>query len=46
MNLPAGLYENYPDRQDDNTHFQPEGAKEIARLVDKGLNELANKTQK
>ena len=33
MNLPAGVYEAYPDGQDDNTHFQPEGAKEVARLV-------------
>jgi lysophospholipase L1-like esterase len=33
MNLPAGVYEAYPDGQDDNTHFQPEGAKAVARLV-------------
>jgi lysophospholipase L1-like esterase len=45
MNLPAGMYEAYPDGQNDNTHFQPEGAKEIARLVFMGLSELANKKQ-
>lgn len=40
MNLPAGVYEAYPDGQKDNTHFQPEGAREVARLVFKGLQEL------
>jgi lysophospholipase L1-like esterase len=33
MNLPAGKYTAYPDGEEDNTHFQPEGAKEVARLV-------------
>lgn len=33
MNLPAGVYEAYPDGQSDNTHFQPEGARLVARLV-------------
>jgi lysophospholipase L1-like esterase len=33
MNLPAGAFEGYPNGQKDNTHFQPEGAVEIARLV-------------
>ncbi len=33
MNLPAGLYEAYPNGQNDNTHFQTEGAEEVARLV-------------
>ncbi|WP_035916869.1 rhamnogalacturonan acetylesterase [Flavimarina sp. Hel_I_48] len=37
MNLPAGKYEAYPDGQDDNTHFQPEGAEAVAQLV---FNEL------
>jgi len=48
MNLPAGKYEAYPDGQNDNTHFQPEGAKEVAGLVYKGLKEFAdnNKTTK
>jgi lysophospholipase L1-like esterase len=33
MNLPAGAFQAYPDGQKDNTHFQPEGAVEVARLV-------------
>ena len=40
MNLPAGKFEAYPDGQNDNTHFQPEGAKAVAQLVYKGLWEL------
>ena len=43
MNLPAGVYEAYPDGQHDNTHFQPEGAKAVAGLVFKGLKELTLK---
>jgi lysophospholipase L1-like esterase len=33
MNLPAGMYETYPEGQKDNTHFQPEGAQVVASLV-------------
>lgn len=33
MNLPPGKYEAYPEGQEDNTHFQPKGAKAIAQLV-------------
>lgn len=44
MNLPANTYEAYPDGQKDNTHFQPKGAVEVARLVFDGLQEL-NKTK-
>ncbi|KAA3437037.1 rhamnogalacturonan acetylesterase [Rufibacter hautae] len=40
MNLPAGQYKNYPEGQKDNTHFQPEGAKEVARLVFQGMKAL------
>ncbi|MFC6998914.1 rhamnogalacturonan acetylesterase [Rufibacter roseus] len=43
MNLPAGKYKNYPEGQKDNTHFQPEGAKEVARLVFEGMKTLAAK---
>lgn len=42
MNLPAGKYVAYPDGQNDNTHFQPQGATEVARLVFNGLKELSN----
>ncbi len=40
MNLPAGKYEAYPEGQSDNTHFQPEGATAVARLVFEGLQDL------
>lgn len=40
MNLPAGKYEAYPEGQSDNTHFQPEGAREVARLVFEGMQSL------
>lgn len=40
MNLPAGKYEAYPDGLDDNTHFQPEGAKAIAQLVFDAMKKL------
>jgi lysophospholipase L1-like esterase len=40
MNLPAGIYEAYPEGQKDNTHFQPEGATALARLIFEGMQEL------
>jgi lysophospholipase L1-like esterase len=40
MHLPAGKYEAYPEGQEDNTHFQPAGAKAVAQLVFDGLKEL------
>jgi len=40
MNLDSAKYEAYPKGQKDNTHFQPEGAKEVARLVYQGLKEI------
>lgn len=40
MNLPAGTYEAYPEGENDNTHFQPEGAKAVAQLVFDALKEL------
>lgn len=42
MNLPAGIYRAYPDGQDDNTHFQPAGAREVARMVFDGLKQVSN----
>ncbi len=42
MNLPPGKYQAYPEGLSDNTHFQPEGAREVARLVYQGLKELKN----
>jgi lysophospholipase L1-like esterase len=40
MNLSAGKYAAYPEGQKDNTHFQPEGATEVARLVYEGMKRL------
>lgn len=41
MNLPAGKYKAYPEGQNDNTHFQPEGARAVAQLVFDGMKALA-----
>lgn len=46
MNLPAGVYEAYPEGQSDNTHFQPEGAKAVAQLVFNGLKTLKKTNKK
>ncbi|QHL86725.1 GDSL family lipase [Nibribacter ruber] len=40
MNFPAGQYKNYPEGQNDNTHFLPAGAQEVARLVFQGMKTL------
>ncbi|WP_372648127.1 rhamnogalacturonan acetylesterase [Draconibacterium sp.] len=45
MNLPAGKFEAYSDGQNDNTHFQPEGAKAVAGLVLQGLIDLTDTTE-
>ena len=33
MNFDSGLYPNYPDGDDDNTHLRPYGAKTIAKII-------------
>lgn len=40
MNLPSGLYPNYPNGQADNTHLQPEGARVFGGLIARALYEL------
>ena len=40
MNFEAGLYEAYPEGSNDNTHFQPDGAKAVAELVYNSLKTL------
>lgn len=40
MNLPAGKFASCPDGKTDNTHFQTEGAKQIARLVFEAMCQL------
>lgn len=46
MNLPAGKYVAYPEGQKDNTHFQPEGATEVARLVFEAMKRLNSSSGK
>jgi len=41
MNIPEGKYEAYPEGVKDNTHFQMEGAIEVARLVYLGMKNLS-----
>ncbi|NJW52101.1 rhamnogalacturonan acetylesterase [Salinimicrobium oceani] len=45
MNFGPGKYEAYPEGSSDNTHFQPEGARAVARLVYEGLEELNESMQ-
>lgn len=40
MNFDKGIYDNYPDGKDDNTHLRPEGAMCFAGLLAKALKEL------
>ncbi len=40
MNFEAGLYENYPEGKEDDTHLRPEGARFIADLVAKELKKF------
>jgi len=40
MNFGPGLYDNFPNGKEDNTHLRPEGAEWIASLVAKKLSEL------
>lgn len=40
MNLPSGVYPAYPDGLEDNTHFQPEGARAVAQLVFDALKKI------
>lgn len=40
MNFEANLYEAYPNGQNDKTHFQVAGGKEVAKLVFDALKKL------
>lgn len=40
MNFPAGLYENYPQGKEDNSHLRPEGAMYFAGMIAKELEKL------
>jgi lysophospholipase L1-like esterase len=43
MHLPKGKYEGYPEGLNDNTHFKPEGAEAVAKLVFEALTKLPTK---
>jgi lysophospholipase L1-like esterase len=43
MHLPKGKYPGYPDGLNDNTHFKPEGAEAVAKLVFEALTKLPTK---
>ena len=43
INLPEGKFEGYPKGLKDNTHFQPEGAEAVAKLVFEALTKLPAK---
>lgn len=40
MNFPAGLYDNFPEGKEDNTHLRPEGALRFAKLIAGELKKL------
>ncbi len=40
MNFPAGLYENFPQGKEDNSHLRPEGAMYFAGMIAKELEKL------
>lgn len=44
--LAKGEHPNYPNGIDDNTHFSPKGAKEVATLVVEGIREAKLKLRK
>jgi uncharacterized repeat protein (TIGR02543 family) len=40
MNLPEGVWINYPEGNEDNTHLQENGAFEVCKLIAEGITEL------
>lgn len=40
MNFPSGMYENYPDGKEDNTHLRPEGARWVSHLIARELSTI------
>lgn len=41
LNLPAGVYSNYPDGNSDNTHLQLNGAFEVCNLICAGIDTIS-----
>lgn len=44
MNLPPDVYQAYPEGENDNTHFQVEGAKVVAQIVFDAIKRLDQRT--
>ena len=42
MNFPAGLYVNYPDGKEDNSHLRPDGAFAVSRIAAMEMANLGN----
>lgn len=42
MNFDAGLYENFPDGRDDNSHLRPDGAFVFSRLAASEIQKIAD----
>lgn len=40
MNFSSGIYPNYPQGSEDNTHFTPKGAEQMVRVI---IEEINNK---
>lgn len=40
MNIPAGIYENYPNGKEDNSHLRPDGAFMVSSIVARELSKL------
>ena len=45
MHFGPGLYENYPEGDEDDTHLRPEGAEWISSLLYKALSSLPDKPE-
>ncbi len=43
MNFEPGLYENYPEGKNDNSHLRPEGANAFSRLAAEEVKKIAEK---
>ncbi len=40
MHFPSGIYENFPEGKEDDTHLRPEGAEWVAREIAQGLKKI------
>lgn len=42
MNFEAGLYENYPDGKEDNSHLRPDGANAFSKIAAEQIKKIAD----